>query len=104
MPCAKSPMMFEILPRPPKSTSTTASTINRCQILKLPMTAPLPDPYSGRTIANPPCPCNQSLGCRHTEIFGVYEGFKRLDAPAPEGKTRIPQICQRRAATGAYRL
>src|SRR5580692_8436946 len=37
MPLATSPIISEILPRPPKTTSRTAPTISQCQILKEPM-------------------------------------------------------------------
>src|SRR6201987_191322 len=37
MPLATSPIMSEILPRPPKTSSRTAPTISQCQMLKEPM-------------------------------------------------------------------
>src|ERR1700739_3032488 len=37
MPLATSPIMSEILPRPPNTTRSTAPTINQCQMLKEPM-------------------------------------------------------------------
>src|SRR5580658_5124044 len=37
MPLATSPIMSEILPRPPKTRSSTAPTINQCQMLNEPM-------------------------------------------------------------------
>src|ERR1700740_426634 len=37
MPWARSPMMLEILPRPPNSTRTITSTISQCQMLLNPI-------------------------------------------------------------------
>src|SRR5580693_10811759 len=37
MPLATSPIMSEILPRPPNTSSRTAPTISQCQILKEPI-------------------------------------------------------------------
>src|ERR1700751_1441436 len=37
MPLATSPIMSEILPRPPKTSSSTAPTTSQCQMLNEPM-------------------------------------------------------------------
>src|SRR5580704_19381461 len=89
MPLATSPIMSEILPRPPKTRSSTAPTTNQCQMLNEPMKT---------SVRNGTAHLGPAATCRFRQNLGAKGGKNKhsRNAQRPQGESAsFPAIAGR---------